>query len=238
MAFSFGDSTFDSYYSSALKALPNQQISYTPVSIEEQTVDSITDQVSSYLRNYYDDNIKSRQAQTVSDLAGVDVDAASRGMTQSTYLDDLKTRYRASEAADIASINNNYNSQLAQTVQAQYNDYLARKLSVDQFNTSNQVDVDKWNAQARYALEELAFNRANAAYQLAQSHRGGGSRDDSGMQEYQNGDESYYAKDGHVNYQVYKDGKWYDKGRKFNDDKSYNGANNAVVGSGGLWRAK
>ena len=174
---SFGNSKIDGYYQSFLTTLPNEQISYDPVVLEEQTVDSISGQVEKYLRNYYDKAITQRQAQTVQNNAALDVDAASRGMGTSTYLSDMKNRQLMSESADIAGLNSDYNATLAQTVQDQYNQYLSNKLNVDFTNRQNQLTVDQWNASARLALEELAYQRAQEAY--ARTRGSGGVRPDT-----------------------------------------------------------
>lgn len=172
---SLGNAKLDSYYQSFLKTLPNQQITYDPVQLEEQTVDSITGQVEKYLRNYYDQSIAARKKATAEQTAALDVDAASRGMSSSTFLSDMKNRQYMAEAQDIADLNSDYNANLAQTVQQQYNQYLSNKLNVDFTNRSNQLEVDKWNASSQLALEELAYARALDAYKRAPSSGGGSS---------------------------------------------------------------
>ncbi len=177
---SLGNKEFDSYYQSFLKTLPNEEIEYHPIEYEAQTVEGIRDQVAGYMRNYYDKAIKQRQTQTSQYNAAADVDAASRGMLPSTYLSDLKGRQYMAEAADIANLESDYNANLAQTTADQYNQYLNRRLQVDTQNVANQMDVDKWNAQARLALEELAYNRGMNAWQLSQQGQGGGGGGYSG----------------------------------------------------------
>lgn len=172
---SFGNSTIDGYYQSFLKTLPNEQITYEPVQYAEQTVEGITEQVEKYLRNYYDQSIAERQRATVQQNAALDVDAASRGMGSSTFLSDMKNRQYMAEAADISDMNSDYNATLAQTVQDQYNQYLTNKLNVDFNNQQIKYDIDKWNASSRLALEELAYERAHAAYELSKKSSGGGS---------------------------------------------------------------
>ena len=170
---SLGNAQLDSYYQSFLTTLPNEEIEYHPIEYETQTVEGIRDQVAGYMRNYYDKAIKQRQTQTRQYNAEADVDAASRGMLPSTYLSDLKGRQYMAEASDIANLESDYNANLAQTTQQQYNEYLNRKLSVDTQNVANRLDVDKWNAQARLALEELAYTRGMNAWQLSQQGQGG-----------------------------------------------------------------
>lgn len=178
---SLGNKQLDSYYQSFIKTLPNQQISYDPVTLQEQTVESITGQVEKYLRNYYDQSIAERKKQTAQQTAALDVDAASRGMGSSTFLSDMKNRQYMAESADIADLNSDYNANLAKTVQDQYNQYLTNKLNVDFTNRSNQLEVDKWNASAQLALEELAYQRALETYGRSGSFGGyGGSGSGSG----------------------------------------------------------
>jgi hypothetical protein len=187
---SLGNKQLDSYYQSFIKTLPNQQISYDPVTLEEQTVDSITGQVEKYLRNYYDQSIAERKKQTTQQTAALDVDAASRGMNSSTFLSDMKNRQYMAEAADIADLNSDYNANLAQTVQNQYNQYLTNKLNVDFTNRSNQLEVDKWNASAQLALEELAYQRAleaNARQPVSYGGSGKGSGSPAPKQPYLTG---------------------------------------------------
>lgn len=150
----------NSYYQSFLKQLPMETIKYNPITLETQTVDSITDQVSKYLRNYYDKSIQDRQLQTIQNNAEIDVDAASRGMVGSTWLTDAKNRQYQSEAADISRLNSDYNATLAETVSNQYQDYLKRKREVDEQNAANQIEIDEWNSKIRTALEQLAYSRA------------------------------------------------------------------------------
>ncbi len=158
------DNVLNSYYQSFLKELPMETVEYTPISMEAQTVDSISDQVSKYLRNYYDKAINTRKASTVQNNAALDVDATSRGMSSSTWLTDQKNRLYQSEAADVSGLEGDYAANLAQNVYEQYNNYLSNRLAVDTQNVSNKKEVDMFNAQVRSALEELAYSRAIDEY--------------------------------------------------------------------------
>jgi len=174
------DEKLNGYYQTFLKELPSQEISYTPIEYETQTVDSISDQVSKYLRNYYDKSIAQRQKQTIQNNADLDVDAASRGMGASTWLTDAKNRQYQAEAADVAQLNSDYNATLAQNVYQQYQNYLANRLQVETTNTANQLEVDQWNAQARTALEALAYQRALEENARTGGGGGGGGRSGGG----------------------------------------------------------
>ena len=157
------------YYSQLSTKLTEQpyKIGYTPVNVQEQTYQGLADQISAYLRPYADTAIRQRRAQTKSDRASADVDAASRGMSEgSTWLSDAKNRMSAAEAADIAGIENNYLSSLMNQVYGSYQDYLNRKYNADVLNAQNQLDVDKFNAQLYETLEQRAWERAKQMYDM------------------------------------------------------------------------
>jgi hypothetical protein len=163
------------YYQQYLRTLPQQTVAYNPVSVKEQSIDEITNQVNSYLKSYYDSAIRSRQNEAMANRAAIDADATSRGMGASTFVTDAKSRQMNAAASDIANLRGQHGSTLAQQVQAQYQNYLANKLSADTTNAQNQAEIDKWNAQTRYALEELAYARAKEALAMAGTGSGGSS---------------------------------------------------------------
>jgi hypothetical protein len=165
--------SLDSYYQQYIKTLPYEKVTYNPVAVKEQSIDEITNQVNSYLKSYYDSAIRNRQNEAMANRAAIDADATSRGMGASTFVTDAKSRQMNAAARDIANLRGQQVSTLAQQVQAQYQNYLANKLSADTTNAQNQAEIDKWNAQTRYALEELAYARAKEA--LAMAGSGGGS---------------------------------------------------------------
>lgn len=156
----FSDPSLNKYYQNFLRVLPQEKIEYSPITYQEQTMEGLSDQISKYLRSYYDKSINARKAQTVQNNAAIDVDAASRGMTNSTWLTDAKNRQYMSEASDIAGLESDYASKLAENTYNQYNTYLANKLQADTQNAANKIEVDKWNSQARIAYEQLAYQRA------------------------------------------------------------------------------
>lgn len=167
--------SLDSYYQQYIKTLPYEKVTYNPVAVKEQSIDEITNQVNSYLKSYYDSAIRSRQNEAMANRAAIDADATSRGMGASTFVTDAKSRQMNAAASDIANLRGQHGSTLAQQVQAQYQNYLANKLSADTTNAQNQAEIDKWNAQTRYALEELAYARAKEALAMAGAGSGGSS---------------------------------------------------------------
>ena len=107
---------------------------YTPLSMPEQTLDSITEQLAGALRPQFERAIAQRYGATKEQKARIDVDAASRGMGSSTWVTDAKNRIMNAEAADIAGLESDYASQLAGDALNQYNNYLGDKLALDQYN--------------------------------------------------------------------------------------------------------
>ena len=178
------------YYNSILKSLGSSKIlpdtiTYEALGYTMPTQTELSAQIAEYLRPQYDSAISSRKAQTTQNRAAIDIDAASRGMGASTWVTDAKTRQMNSEAADIANLESNYGSTLAQNVLNLYNQHLQNKLNVDTFDKGNQLTVDQqnaankmtaaqWNEQMRRALEETASARAMDAYNLSKSRKGSG----------------------------------------------------------------
>lgn len=182
----FANTVLNDYYSKIIKELPADTIERAVISTPEQSVDSIAEQVKSYLQPQYESSVRQRREQTKQNQAAIDVDAASRGMAPSTWVTDSKSRQLSAEASDIANMSGNYASTLAQQVAAQYDSYLNRKAGIDEVNANNQIAVDKWNSQVKAALEELAYTRALAEFQRSPNGRGyvapsgGGGGGDSG----------------------------------------------------------
>ena len=158
--------TLEEYYNEYMETLSPQTITYNPLAIEEQTQEGLSSQISEYLRPYYDRAISSRQTQTAANRAEFDVDAASRGMTPSTWLSDVKRRENIYEASDIASLESEYGASLAESVFNAYQAYLDRKAGIDSTNAANQLQTDIFNSEAMTAAEKEAYARALEMYQL------------------------------------------------------------------------
>ena len=107
---------------------------YTPISMPEQTLDSITEQLAGTLRPQYEQAISKLYGLTKQQKAAIDVDAASRGMTSSSMVTDLKNRAMNSLTERVRGIETDYAAQLANDALNQYQNYLGDKLDLDQYN--------------------------------------------------------------------------------------------------------
>jgi hypothetical protein len=167
--------TVSSSYESILKTLMPQTIGYSPIETEKQTQESLASQISAYLRPYVDKSIANRKSTTIANRAGIDIDAASRGMGASTWVTDAKQRETNAEASDIAGLESDYAANLAEQVYNSYQSYLDRQYNVDTANAGNQIEVDEFNAQVLAALEQTAYERALDMNSLKGSGSGSGS---------------------------------------------------------------
>jgi hypothetical protein len=167
--------TVSSSYESILKTLMPQTIGYSPIETEKQTQESLASQISAYLRPYVDKSIADRKSTTTANRAGIDIDAASRGMGASTWVTDAKQRETNAEASDIAGLESDYAANLAEQVYNSYQSYLDRQYNVDTANAGNQIEVDEFNAQVLAALEQTAYERALDMNSLKGRGSGSGS---------------------------------------------------------------
>ena len=139
------------------------------IQVEKQTEADLARQISAYLRPYVDNAITSRIKQTKNYMADADVDAASRGMTRSTWLSDAKNRLAAAEASDIAAMENEYIGNLAKQVSTYYQNNLDRIAQADAQNVANKMSVLEANANR---LQQASANNAqwanNRASELAE----------------------------------------------------------------------
>lgn len=140
-------------------SIPTRTITPTEITLDAKTRESIANDVSAYLRPYYDMAAQERQQTAVQSRAELDADAYSRGMGSSTWLTDKKSRESMAAASDIASINAQYGAALSQGVSEQMGTYEQNKLAVAQQNAANRLSADAANAD-----EEL--NRYKLAYQM------------------------------------------------------------------------
>lgn len=167
--------TYEQYYQSIMESMPQREVAYKPISVEQQTQGSIADSISAALRPYYDSSIRDRQATTKTNQAELAADAYSRGMGSSTWLSDMNARQVSAEASDVADIEGQYASNLYSSVNTQYQNYLANKLSADSANASNQLATDEYNSQLKQAVQEMAWARFLDQYSMGLFNTGGGS---------------------------------------------------------------
>lgn len=165
---------------------------YTPISMPEQTLDSITEQLAGALRPQFERAIAQRYGATKEQKARIDVDAASRGMGSSTWVTDAKNRIMNAEAADIAGLESDYASQLAGDALNQYNNYLGDKLALDQYNQKLAQALGD-DAYAR-TMQQLS---AGLVKPVGKGGKGGGG--------------------GNPNGKFYANGQWWDSEQKYLD---------------------
>ena len=129
------------------------QGAYNPLSMQEQTLEGITQQLADVYRPQLEQQILNRYGATKKQKAAIDVDAASRGMGTSTWVTDAKNRLMNAEASDIASMERDYASQLAGDALQQYNNYLQDRQNLDRYNQSLAIQ-----------LGDTAYGRASDQY--------------------------------------------------------------------------
>lgn len=148
----FGDANLQTQYDNILSHLSDSG-AYTPLSMPEQTLDGITEQLAQIYRPQVERAIAQRYGATKQQKAAIDVDAASRGVGTSTWVTDAKNRIMNAEAADIAGLESDYISQLSGDALKQYQNYLGDKLKLDQYNQ-----------QLKAALGGAAYDQAMQQY--------------------------------------------------------------------------
>ena len=135
---------------------PNK-INVERINTDMQTQAELANQIAAYLRPYTENAINSRKQQTIQNRAAIDVDAASRGMTPSTWVTDAKLRQAQAEASDITNLENQYLSNLYQGV---FNADQAQRERAQQAAMQNAANM--LTADTTYA--KLAADRANALF--------------------------------------------------------------------------
>ena len=149
----FGDANLQTQYDNIRSQLQGSG-AYTPLSLPEQTLDGIAEQLAEVYRPQVERAIAQRYGATKQQKAAIDVDAGSRGMGTSTWVTDAKNRLMNAEAADIAELESDYASQLAGDALTQYQNYLSDKLRLDQYNQ-----------QLQASMEGAAYDQAMQQYQ-------------------------------------------------------------------------
>ena len=132
------------------KRFQPQEITYDAKSEEE-----IRSAIAEWLRPGYDKAIANRQEQTQANKANLDADAIARGMGASTYVTDVKNRQQNAEARDIATLESNYGSTLAERVVEGVENERQHALEVEQFN-----------ANQRQSAYEMAYEAALVLFQM------------------------------------------------------------------------
>lgn len=107
------------------------QMTYNP-----QSESSLRAKLAAALKPAYDQQIAARQRQTQAARAGIDADAAARGIGASTWVTDAKNRLGNAEATDIANLNSNYISTLASQLLNRIAGQESNRLSIEEYNTN------------------------------------------------------------------------------------------------------
>ena len=158
-------------------SIPTRTITPTEITLDAKTRQSIANDVSAYLRPYYDMAAQERQQTAVQSRAELDADAYSRGMGSSTWLTDKKSRESMAAASDIASINAQYGAALSQGVSEQLGTYEQNKLAVAQQNAANKLSADSINAEEELNRYKLAYQMLLDQIELGSFSSGSGSGD-------------------------------------------------------------
>ena len=116
--------------------------------------DEIRSSISAWLRPSYEQAITTRKEQTLTNKANLDADAIARGMGASTYVTDVKNRQQNAESRDIATMESDYGSTLAEYVSEGVEDEANRALQVEEFN-----------AEQRQKAYEMAYAAALVLFQ-------------------------------------------------------------------------
>lgn len=192
----FGDANLQTQYDNILSHLSGSG-AYTPLSMPEQTLDGITEQLAQIYRPQVERAIAQRYGATKQQKAAIDVDAASRGVGTSTWVTDAKNRIMNAEAADIAGLESDYISQLSGDALKQYQNYLGDKLKLDQYN--QQLKAALGGAAYDQAMQQygqgmiegtLPYQQLQFQWQQTQNAAkgggggGGGSGKDNGMPDW------------------------------------------------------
>lgn len=134
------------------------------VTYEAKSEEEIRSTVASWLRPSYDQAITNRQEQTLTNKANLDADAIARGMGASTYVTDVKNRQQNAESKDIATLESDYGSTLAQ--------YVSEGVETE---TDRALEVEKFNAEQRQNAYELAYSAALVLFAQYKKRSSGGS---------------------------------------------------------------
>lgn len=154
---SLPNSVYAEAYQKIYDSVPKQTITPQEIKLDERTKESITTDINSYLRPYYDLAAKQRLATAEQSRAELDADAYSRGMGSSTWLTDKKSRESMAAQTDVANLNAQYGAALNEGVNTQLQNYTSNKLAVAQTNAANKLSADQYNAEVDRVAREWAY---------------------------------------------------------------------------------
>lgn len=135
-----------------------QRVTYNPIKVADDSLESITSRVRAALNPMYDSAVQDRLQGSVEARAQYDADAYSRGMGASTWLSDVKGREGRAAASDIAKINASLTGTVAENATSQWQNYLGNKLAADTANSQGQLNADLQNAQNVKEYEQWVYS--------------------------------------------------------------------------------
>lgn len=141
--------TFESLFSDMMARYMPETVTFTPM--DEETIRSM---LMEWIRPAYEQAIRNRRELTARYNAELDADAWARGMGESTYVTDVKSRAYANEARDVGDLESDYAATLA-----------SRLFDAMQTQQEEQIKVDQFNAEQMNRAKERATEAANALYQ-------------------------------------------------------------------------
>ncbi len=142
--------SFEDYYSRLIAALHSYGID-----MALPTLDELYSQLSAFLRPSVDAAIAGRQRYGETVMAELDADAYSRGMGSSSYLSSMKNREYDDIANDIAAMETNYNSTLAEYLYNASNELASIQTRFAEMRRQHELEMERQLQQQAYENERL-----------------------------------------------------------------------------------
>ena len=135
------------------------------ISFDLPSLSSLYSQLSAFLRPSVDAAIEDRRSYGDYTLAELDADAYSRGMGGSTYLSSMKMREYDSIARDVAKLESNYDSKIAEYMYNAQKALNEMKLKLAELQLNHAFDMEKLDKQHQNAIEQLRYRSELASQQ-------------------------------------------------------------------------
>ena len=132
------------------------------------TLDELYNQLASFLRPSVDAAIAGRQRYGETVMAELDADAYSRGMGSSSYLSSMKNREYDDIANDIAAMESNYNSTLAEYLYNASNELANIQAQFAAMNRQHELEMQRQLQQQAFEAEQERLRRAYEMERLRQ----------------------------------------------------------------------
>lgn len=147
---------FDDYYNRLVSTLKNYGVSMTLPSLDE-----IRAQLTAFLRPSVDAAIEARKDRGETVMAELDADAYSRGMGGSSYLSSMKSREQSGVSSDIASMESNYSSTIAQYLYNASNELQSIQAKFAQMALENANEQKRQKQQQAFEMQKLRAQQAH-----------------------------------------------------------------------------